>query len=442
VPKKKKFKSGVLPRSLSVARLALGGVVRTGWAKVRSVGLGEIAKADRVRNLFQTQGLILAKELSELKGSLMKVGQVLSFYGEQFLPPEFTDLLKVLQTKASPLDWETIEKTYRKSLGPDKWEELEIDREPVGAASLGQVHSAVVKATGQKLALKAQYPGVKKAIDSDLKVLRLLLKAGNWVPFTPALDRIFEEARVLLHQEVDYEMEFKLTEKYFQLFGADPRFIVPCPIARFSSAEVLATTFEEGVPLDSEEVLSLSQKRRDRLGASFFELFLKEVFEFHFLQTDPHFGNFRVRIDPKGLNDQIICFDFGAARPLSEEFLNRYTLLVKSLVARDLPRVREALIALDFFDEKGDSTQFQKLYELCEILMEPVMGEGEYDWKASDLASRSLAGSRYFIFQPNIRLPPTEMISLNRKAGGIYILMSKLGARFKPRPILDRYINR
>ncbi len=414
--------------------------MRTGWAKVRSVGLNEIAKADRVRALLQTQGLILAKELSELKGSLMKVGQVLSFYGEQFLPPEFTEILKTLQTKASPLDWETIEKTYRRSLGPVKWVELEIDREPVGAASLGQVHSAVVKATGEKLALKAQYPGVKKAIDSDLKVLRLLLKAGNWVPFTPALDRIFEEARVLLHQEVDYEMEFKLTEKYHQLFGSDPRFVVPRPIARYSSSEVLATTFEEGVPLDSEEVLSLSQSRRDRLGESFFELFLKEVFEFHFLQTDPHFGNFRVRIDPQGVRDQIICFDFGAARPLSEDFLNRYATLVRSLVAGDAAASRKALIALEFIDEASDATQFQKLYELCGILMEPVMTGAEYDWNKSDLAMRSLAGSRYFIFQPNIRLPPTEMISLNRKAGGIYILMSKLGARFKPRPILDKYL--
>jgi predicted unusual protein kinase regulating ubiquinone biosynthesis (AarF/ABC1/UbiB family) len=437
---KKKFRSGVLPRSLSLAKMTLGGALKTGWEKVRSTGLDELTKSDRMRTFIKSQAAHLTQELGELKGSFMKVGQVLSFYGEQFLPAEFTEILKTLQVKASPLDWATMEKIYRESLGDKKWAQLIVEQEPVGAASLGQVHSAVVKATGKKLALKAQYPGIGKAIDSDLRMLRWLLKAGNWIPFTPGLDRVFEEARRVLHQEVDYRQEFALTQRYHDLFSTDPRFIVPQPIAEFSSDTVLATTFEEGLPFDNEQVIGLSQARRDRLGALFFELFLKEVFQFHFLQTDPHFGNFRVRLDPAGVDDQIVCLDFGAALPLSADFVSKYGRLLRSLLNNERAVTRSVLIELGFLAEKADQAHSDRLFDLCRIFMEPVIDSQEYDWGKSNLAVRTLSESRHFIFQPNIQLPPVEMISLNRKAGGIYILMSKLGARFNARKLLDAYL--
>jgi predicted unusual protein kinase regulating ubiquinone biosynthesis (AarF/ABC1/UbiB family) len=438
--KKKKFKSGPLSRSFSLAKLAFKGVLETGVEKAKAFGRSEMAKSERMREFLKVQAGQLTKELSELKGSLMKVGQVVSFYGEQFLPPEFNEVLKVLQTKASPLEWSTMEKIYRESLGAEKYALLEIAHEPIGAASLGQVHSAIVKASGEKIALKAQYPGVKKAIDSDLKMLRFLLKAGNWIPFTPALDRVFEEARAVLHQEVDYELEFQLTQKYFDAFARDGRFIVPRPLAQFSGSQVLATTFEEGVPVESEQVMALSQERRNRLGQMFFELFLKEVFEFRFLQSDPHFGNFQIRIDPKGENDKVICFDFGAARSLSEDFLSRYRRLVFALLGDNPEETRKALVQLGFLDEGAEPAQYERLLDLCSVLMEPVLRDEVYDWGKSDLATRSLAQSKYFVFQPEIKLPPTEMITLNRKAGGVYILMAKLGASFNPRPMLDEYL--
>ncbi len=437
---KKKFRSGVLPRSFSLAKITLSGALKTSWEKVRSTGLDELAKSDRMRAFLKTQAAHLTQELGELKGSFMKVGQVLSFYGEQFLPAEFTEILKTLQVKASPLDWATMEKIYKDSLGEKKWKLLDVAPEPVGAASLGQVHAAVVKTTGQKIALKAQYPGIGKAIDSDLRILRWMLKAGNWIPFTPGLERVFEEARRVLHQEVDYRQEFELTQRYYDLFASDPRFVIPRPVAEFSTDTIIATSFEEGLALDSEQVLGLSQERRDRLGTLFFELFLKEVFTFNFLQTDPHFGNFRVRLDAAGLADQIVCFDFGAALPLSKSFVSIYRRLLLALLANQREVTRSVLIELGFLAEQADQAHSDRLFDLCRIFMEPVLSHDKYDWGKSNLASRTLAESRHFIFQPNIQLPPVEMISLNRKAGGIYILMSKLGARFDARTLLDSYL--
>src|SRR5690606_19398227 len=119
--------------------------------------------------LLQNQAALLSNELGELKGSLMKAGQMLSMYGEHFLPPEANALLKSLQQDSRPLLWEAIEPHLKKYLPEEKLAELEIEKDALACASLGQVHRARIKATGEMICLKIQYPQVDKAIDSDLK---------------------------------------------------------------------------------------------------------------------------------------------------------------------------------------------------------------------------------------------------------------------------------
>ena len=237
--------------------------------------------------------------------------------GRCFLPPEAAAALKTLQSDSPPLEWSKIEAQLRKQIAPERLAELEIDPESFAAASLGQVHLARRKSDGARIALKIQYPGVDGAIDGDLKTLRSLLAVfkifpSRWATYDP----MFEEVRAMLHQEVDYVRELKNTEEFSALLKGDDRYVVPKVYPEYSSRRVLATEFQDGVRLDGPEVKALSQERRDRIAELILELYMREVFEFRQVQTDPHFGNYRVRFAPDGRNDQLVLLDFGAVRKL------------------------------------------------------------------------------------------------------------------------------
>ena len=99
----------------------------------------------------------------------------------------------------------------------------------------------------------------------------------------------------------------------------DSRYIVPDVFEGFSSQKVLATSFEQGFAVDSEEVLSLSQERRNQLGLSFMDFYLRELLDFGLVQTDPHLGNYKIRLNNTG-QDQIILLDYGAIRRVEKIF--------------------------------------------------------------------------------------------------------------------------
>ena len=134
-----RIKSSVLSRSLSIAKLT----VQTG-ASVATHGLTTVLKSkegkeENWKKLLQAQASNISAELGQLKGSLMKAGQMLSMYGEHFLPEEATELLRSLQSNSPPLTWEAIEPTLKKQLPAEKLELLEIEKEALASASMGQV---------------------------------------------------------------------------------------------------------------------------------------------------------------------------------------------------------------------------------------------------------------------------------------------------------------
>ena len=139
----------------------------------------------------------LTEDLGQLKGSLLKAGQILSLYGKELLPPEVENLLEELQSQSSFLSWGQISK----QLTPKVLEELVISKSPIAAASIGQVHKAIDKETGKKeYALKIQYKNIQRVIDLDLKALKMLLSFTKVVPKDYNLDNIFKEIKVMLLQ--------------------------------------------------------------------------------------------------------------------------------------------------------------------------------------------------------------------------------------------------
>lgn len=411
-------------------------------------------KNENWKRLLQGQAALLSSELGELKGSLMKAGQMLSMYGEHFLPPEANELLRSLQSDSPPLSWSAIEPIINKHLPPEKRELLEIEKEAFASASMGQVHRARVKATGEMIALKIQYPLVDKAIDSDLRAIRFLLNTLKLLPKDLNLDPLFAEVRDMLIQETDYEKEALLTEEFYERLRHDSRFVVPRVLREFSSPKILATSFERGLRVDDPLIQSLSQERRNKLALNFLDLYFQEIFDWGVVQTDPHSGNYRIRINPQG-HDQLVLFDFGATRSYSSDFLFSYQRMLKGSLLNNPALFTQSALDLKFIYPE-DEVELKKIFEeFCFETVEPfitfddprnkmqqIAPDGTYDWKNTDLPQRLSKKVIQIIRKHAWRTPPKEIIFLDRKTGGVFIFLSVLGAKIRGRDLLLKYLER
>lgn len=393
-------------------------------------------------------------ELGRMKGSVQKAGQMFSVYGEYFLSPEVNAVLKNLQSDSPSVEWKQIEQQLRKGLGKDRLELLDIDQEPAGAASIGQVHKARNIETSEILALKVQYPGVSNATDSDLASLRRILGFANLGIREGDMDAIFDEVRKMLHQEMDYTKELRFTERFYERLKNSPGYIVPKPHPEFSSKRVFATTWIEAHSLDSEDFLSLPIERRNRIGQLYLDLYFKELFVWGEMQTDPHQGNYKVVIGETSDEDAIVCFDYGATRKIEKSFLIPYRALLRAALRNDSKEFLFRAEELDFLHESDPDDLYILFWQTCRMIIEPFLPasertdeaakffdeDGRYDFGRSDLPDRLLSQIQKMIKKFRHRLPPHQILFLDRKLGGTYIFLKLIGAKLDGRKAIEPYL--
>jgi predicted unusual protein kinase regulating ubiquinone biosynthesis (AarF/ABC1/UbiB family) len=417
----------------------------TAGARIAAHEFANLFRGDRSRSasdrtFYTGQARKLADELGRLKGSVMKVGQMLSLYGQYFLPPEAVEVLSSLQDDTPPVDWKALEPVLKRALGRSR-AELEIDPVPLASASLGQVHRARRKKDGAQLVLKVQYPGVADAIDSDIRTLARLIAMTRLAPKGLNLEPVYAEVKEMLHREVDYLAEIDHTQRYAQLLKDDPRYVVPHVYEEYSSDQVLALSYESGVSVRDPSVQALSQERRNALAHAALDLFLRELFEWGMVQTDPHFGNYKIRaVDNEGGLTPIVLLDFGATRLFGRGFVEGYREMLRGALLGDRTMTLSGAEAIGAMYPDFPETVRTSFAELCQLIVEPFQG-GEYDWGASDLPRRTgeklarSAVSRYF------RIPPREIVFLHRRLSGVFILLAALRSRWNARPLLLRHLD-
>lgn len=430
-----KIKSSVFSRGFSMARLGASAGAGLAGRGLASLWENKAVRDEKWKDFLLQQAQHFSSEVGELKGSLMKAGQMLSMYGEHFFPPEVNQFLKSLQHDSAPVKWDFIEKVLLNELGTEKMALLEIDKVSLASASLGQVHRAKIKSTGEALALKIQYPGVDKAIESDLRAIRGFLSVMNVLPRDLETGPVFDEIRRMLEQETDYIEEARWTRLYGERLDGDTRFAVPRVHADFSNRRVLATSFETGVRPDDPLVQALSPDRRNRLAANFLDLYFRELFDWHLVQTDPHAGNYRVRLKADG-NDQWVLLDFGATRQYSAEFMAIYRRMIHASVLDDRAAFRWAASDLRLIRDGDDPKLVQLFEDFCFLIVEPF--RAPYDWKNTDLPQRTTRKGLEILKSFPLRNPPEEILFLDRKTGGVFIMLNLLGAKLDAREILLR----
>lgn len=449
----KKIRSGLFDRGFSLTKLAVQSSAHLAMSGLRGAFQGAEARDQQLRLLMASQARLLSHELGRMKGSLMKVGQMLALYGEHFLPEEVVHQLKALNERSIAVDWPEIEKLLRQRLPAEVLAELEIETKALAAASMGQVHRARIKKSGEEICLKIQYPGVDQAIDSDIRALRHILGILKVMPAkSQAFEALFDEIREMLHQELDYESELRFTEEARDMLRDDPRFIIPTTFPRYSGPKVIATSFESGFNLDSPEVRALSEERRGRLGEAYSELFLQELFTHRMMQTDPHFGNYKVRIGDE--DDKLVLLDWGAVRRFPKDFVDTYESMVEGAIAGDHGKIIEAGMAIGFLHPDDAERLKESFAAICDAAVEPwlsprdprvpaplVDGKGCYIWSKSDLPSRVTAMAARYALSFKMRPPPREVLFLDRKIGGVFIVLKVLDARFKTDHLLARFFH-
>lgn len=426
-----------MSRNWALARLGMGAGARIAMHSVGNLFRNPEDREAGDSAFYRDQAQILADELGQLKGSVMKAGQMLSLYGQYFLPPEAVEVLTGLQDDTPPVDWSVIEPVIRRALGR-RMSELDIDREPLAAASLGQVHRARRIEDDAELVLKVQYPGVADAIESDIKSLQRLIMMTRMAPSGLSMDPVFAEVREMLHREVDYVLERRFTEDYAQRLSDDPRFVVPATFGDYCSDQVLATAYQPGLHVKHAQVQALSQERRNDLALAFLELFFREFFQWQTVQSDPHFGNYRLRIGDDG-PDQWILLDFGATRVFGQGFVQDYSEMLWGALYDQPDRIRAGAEAIGLMMGNFPEAVQQSFVELWELVIEPFKGDEPYDWGDSDLPQRvtnkiaRAALSRYF------RVPPREIVFLHRRLAGVFIMLATLRAQISARELLTRF---
>ncbi|MCL1141364.1 ABC1 kinase family protein [Shewanella gaetbuli] len=418
-----KVPSGRLSRLTTFGGLAsrlAGNMIKEGvkqYSRGQSPNLKQLAMTPN--NIAQ-----LAEKLAKLRGAAMKVGQMLSMDAGELLPPELSDVLARLRSDANFMPHKQLLTVLKHNWG-DSWLDhfAQFELRPFAAASIGQVHLAYLD-TGEKLAVKIQYPGIKNSIDSDIDNVALLLKMSGLIPDNVKLDNLLAQAKKQLHHEADYVYEAQLLHQYQHWIAEQPHLVVPKVYTHLSNDNILCMEYLAGQPIES--VALLPQADRDFVATELLRLFLDELLTYKLVQTDPNYGNFLYQADHK----RIVLLDFGATRAISNNMSAGYKALMNAAQQNDRAQIINAAEKIGFFQDNISPTQQAAIADIFMLACEPLRYNGAYDFAASQLAKRVTQAAKVMSTQQeHWHTPPMDAIFVHRKLAGIYLLAAKLNAK-------------
>ena len=430
--------------STRIARMARLGGVAGGIAGAAALqGARAMLRGERpaLPGLLLTPANIerLTGELARMRGAAMKLGQLLSMDSGDVLPPELAQIMARLRAEAHPMPPKQLRTVLDANWGPGWLSRFaRFDTTPLAAASIGQVHRAVTR-DGRDLAIKVQYPGVRRSIDSDVDNVAGLIRLSGLLPKGLDLAPLLSEAKRQLHEEADYAREGTQLARFGALLGEDPGYTVPRPHPDLTTPDVLAMDHAPGLPV--EALQDAPQPQRDSVVTRLVALLLRELFEFRLMQTDPNFANYRYDAQA----DRVILLDFGATRALPEALSEGYRRLLAAGLDGDPAALQSAALNLGLIGPALPPAHLGALLRMAEIAFAPLRFPGPVDVAALDLARRFRGigldmGGDLLSPEALSHIPPAELLFVQRKFGGIYLLAHRLRARVDIAPLLGRYL--
>lgn len=374
------------------------------------------------------------ESLSELKGSALKVAQMLSM-DRSLLPAAYQRKFAMAQYSAPPLSYPLVQKTFQKSFGknPDQLFDT-FDRKARHAASIGQVHQAELN--DNKLAVKIQYPGVAESVRSDLAMVKPI--ALSMFKLNPAeYDEFIVEVESRLIEETDYTLELRrsidLSERCRQLNNL----VFPKYYPEVSSARILTMDWIDGQPLGAALKSEMSQDLRNSLGQALWDFYHFQIHQLREVHADPHPGNFIVTP-----NYRLGVIDFGCVKVVPDAFYHSYFQLLDRTLLDDQSRIEEVFNQLKFVhpdDSPSEKKFFTELFTtLVDLLGRPFhtgtfdFGESKY-FDALYSFGEELTGMKELRQSKKAR-GVRDALYINRTYFGLYSLLHELKAVIRTAP--------
>ncbi len=410
-------------RGLQFARLKLKGRRATEEERARLEEQFAIRSAEDV-----------ARVLGGMKGAIMKAGQMLSFIADG-LPPDAQAALATLQADVPPMAPSLAEGVIRAELGADADTLfLDWDPVPVAAASIGQVHRAVMP-DGRIVAVKVQYPGVDRAIKSDLDNAELLY--GLFAQFALKnleVRALVDELRARMADELDYRHEAACQTEFADRYADHPFFRVPRVVPDRSARRVLTSEWVGGMRWE-EFLASADQPAKDRAGEVLMRFVQGSIHLHGVFNGDPHPGNYRFHED-----GSVTFLDFGLVKRWSPGEFDRLTPVLDAVLDHDPDAMVRTAVAAGFLPpDHGFDPEY--VFEYVQGPYEPFLSDRftyTRDWTARALQRVVDVQGRYGELIKTLNMP-TSYVILDRVVWGVSAMLSRLEATNNWRGLLSEY---
>jgi len=410
---KRVFKVGELATSVGTSYV---------WEALKSPFRSADKRQQSLLDTHVRNAMRIVESSKELKGAFMKLVQMLSMR-DDILPAEALKVLSVVQSQVPPMDADEIRAQVKRELGMYP-EQLfrEFDRDAFAAASLGQVHRAVLT-SGTEVVVKVQYPGVEETVQQDLRNIKALLQVFTLIGrdvMRQHIDQteVYQELEERLHEELDYINEAKNIALFQKMFRDDRDVMIPEVYPELSSRRVLTMSRLDGYPFGDILKPGVDQATKDWVAIKYFRVVWRQIFEFGTLHTDPHPGNYLVTFHPK-----LAILDFGSIRIFPEPIRAAYHALAAAILRRDRAAMADSFVRLGFLD-RGDDPD--PMIQIMDVIFEPVLVDRPYDPRQYISLERGMEVAQIG-FEHRLFKTPGHRVFLARALIGLDSYLKQLG---------------
>lgn len=384
----------------------------------------------------------MLKTLGEMKGLPLKLGQMAS-YIDGLAPPgyedKFQEVLKKLQAKAPPLSPEAAVKVITSELGaPPEEIFAEFEREPFAAASIGQVHRARLK-SGERVAVKVQYPGIDTAIENDLKTVALMEQMIAPVGRRYQTKEGLEEIKRVFLAEIDYTQEAVATDAFRSFYADDPSIVIPRVFHSLTTKRVIVSEFIDGIDYH-HFVKEAAWSQRHVATKTIWKFMFRALYEYGTLYADPHPGNYRFIVGKNEDDVKVAFLDFGCVRVLSDQMIAGMKRVLIAKMRGSEEEFEKSLVEVYGFDPTDrEGWPLYKAY--TEHVMRPLVVDEPF-LHTKEVARENVAflvrGERKIVWKqgevlPNLPKPlkmPVENTFVNRLQWGLASVLAGLEADY------------
>lgn len=387
------------------------------------------SKEDAKERLNQNNAEDIYDSLKTLKGSALKVAQMLSME-KSILPQAYVEKFSLSQFSVPPLSPPLVIKTFKKYFGKHPEDIFDtFNATSVNAASIGQVH--IAEKNGKKFAVKIQYPGVAESIASDLALVKpIAIKMFNIKGKDS--DKYFKEVQNKLTEETNYILEIEQSKAVAEACHHIPNLKFPKYYEEFSSERIITMDYMIGEHLSEFVAHNTNQEMSNKLGQALWDFYMFQIHNLRKVHADPHPGNFLI-----SESGDLIALDFGCMKTIPKDFYTPYFELAEKECIENPKLFTEKLYELEILrtDDSEEEIKFfsAMFHELLSLFTKPFHEE-EFDFSNPEFFNQiSDMGQRYSksteLRNMNGNRGSKHFIYINRTFFGLYNLMFDLKSK-------------